>query len=226
MKKVLITGASEGIGKAIALRLATEEMDLMLLARDVDKLATVKSEVEALGGSATIVACDLRSSDEIIATAESLPAVDVLINNAGIWHKMSQLDEISPEIISDVIATNLTGQITLTNQLLPKLRSSDSPAIINIISKSGVTAQDGQTVYTASKWGMKGFTDVLRNDLKDANVRVGAMYQSGTATDMFEKTGEEVPREKFTPPEDLAETIAFMLTRPDQIWLNEVHVTY
>jgi len=226
MKKVLITGASEGIGKAIALRLATEDMSLMLLARNEEKLEAVKKEVEVLGGNAHVVVCDMRSQEAVVAVADTLTEIDVLINNAGIWHKMSQLDEITPDTISDVIATNLTGQITLTNQLLPKLRNSATPAVLNIISKSGVTAQEGQTVYTASKWGMKGFTDTLRNDVRDTNIRVGAVYQAGTATDMFEKTGEEVPREKFTPPEDLAETIAFMLTRPDKIWLNEVHVTY
>ncbi len=149
-----------------------------------------------------------------------------MINNAGIWHKKSQLDEIDLETIDKVIATNLTGHITLTRLLLLKLRESNAPALLNIISKSGVTAQEGQTIYTASKWGMKGFTDVLRTDLADTSIRIGAVYQAGTATDMFGKTNEDVPIEKFTPPEDLADVIAFMLTRPDKIWLNEVHVTF
>ena len=223
MRKIVITGASEGIGEAIAKRLINEDVQLVLVARNKEKLDALCVE---LGDSCTAIQCDLTDVEQLKALAEQVGAVDVLINNAGVWHKRSQLDEIDVETIEKVIATNLTSHITLTNLLLPKLRQSETPAIVNIISKSGVTAQDGQTVYTASKWGMKGFTDVLRVDLADTNFRIGAVYQAGTATDMFKKAEETMPWEKFTPPEDLAEVIAFMLTRPEKIWLNEVHVTF
>jgi len=99
-------------------------------------------------------------------------------------------------------------------------------AIINIISKSGIVAQLGQSVYTASKYGMKGFTDVLREDTKSEPIRIGAVYQSGTATQMFAKAGDDFPVENFTNPDDLADVVVFMLSRPAKIWLNEVQVVY
>lgn len=227
MRKIVITGASEGIGREIALRLAHDtENRLVLMARNEGNLEVLVSEIEVLGGKASFVVCDLSDKDQIKAAVESIGEVDVLINNAGVWHKMSQLDEVSDEDIENVLQVNLTGHILMTKHFLPALRKSDTPAIINIISKSGVTSQEGQSVYTASKWGMRGFTEVLRSDLKEDRIRIGAVYQSGTATDMFAKTGEKVPKEKFTDPEDLANVIAFMLNQPDKIWLNEVHVTY
>lgn len=227
MRKIVITGASEGIGKSIALQLGRDTAnELVLVARSQEKLETVISEIEALGGVATYKVCDLGDRAQIKNVVESIGAIDVLINNAGVWHKMSQLDEISDETIEQVLNVNLAGHIFMTKHFLPSLRKSDSAALINIISKSGVTAQGGQTAYTASKWGMKGFTEVLRTDLKDTDIRIGAVYQAGTATGMFSKTGEQMPEEKFTDPNDLASVISFMLNQPDKIWLNEVHVTY
>lgn len=226
MKTIVITGASEGIGKSISVCLAQPDTKLILVARNQEKLETVATSLREKGAEVEIRSVDLKSTPDLIACAESIESIDVLINNAGVWHKMSQLDEISDETVSDVLSTNLSAHILLTKHLLPKLRESTAPKIINIISKSGVTAQLGQSVYTASKWGMKGFTDVLRNDLNDTQIRVGAVYQSGTATDMFDKTGEDVPIEKFTDPNDLANVIKFMIEQPNKIWLNEVHVAY
>lgn len=226
MTKIVITGASEGVGKAITLSLASPETELVLVARNKEKLDVLVEEVVQQGGAATAAELDITDHDALVAFADTQTDVDVLINNAGVWHKMGQLDDMTDQTVHAVLNTNLTAHILLTKHLLPQLRQSSAPKIINIISKSGVTAQDGQTIYTASKWGMKGFTDVLRNDLKDTGVRVGAVYQSGTATDMFSKADETVPYEKFTDPADLANVVAFMLSQPDKIWLNEVHVTY
>lgn len=110
--------------------------------------------------------------------------------------------------------------------MLEQMRSREGTAIINIVSKSGLVPQAGQTVYTASKYGMKGFTDVLREDTKDEPIRIAGVYQAGTNTQMFAKAGDDFEIEKFTNPDDLADIIVFVLTRPEKIWLNEVHVTY
>ncbi|MBD3363334.1 SDR family NAD(P)-dependent oxidoreductase [Candidatus Dojkabacteria bacterium] len=230
-KVAIITGSSDGIGKQIALRLAEEEVEIALVARSEKRLEQVKSECEQLGSpKVKYYICDLKDKERIGSAVESIKndfgKINILINNAGIWQKMMDLDEIHPETIEEVIATNLTAVIHVTQSTLPILREEEDAAIINISSKSGVTAQKGQSVYTASKWGVKGFTDVLKEDLKDTNVRVGAVYQSGTNTKMFEKTEEEVPIDKFTDPADLADVVKYMLLRPEKIWIHEVHVTY
>ena len=228
-KIIVITGASDGIGKQIALRLAKESSKLALIARDEKRLVEVSKEAKKLGAiDVKIYACDIRQTDKLEITIKSIisdfGSIDILINNAGIWQKLMPVDKISKEVVDDVIETNLLALIHITRLLLPTLRTRDEAAIINVTSKSGVVAQEGQSVYTASKYGVRGFTEVLKIDLKDTNVKVAGVYQSGTNTRMFEKAGENFPTKKFTNPSDLADVIAYMLTRPDKIWLHDVRV--
>lgn len=228
-KIIVITGSSDGIGKQIALRLAKESSKLALIARDKTRLDEVSKEAKKLGAvDVKSYACDIRQTDKLEVTIKSIISdfgtIDILINNAGIWQKLMPVDEISREVVDDVIGTNLSALIHITRLLLPTLRTRDEAAIINVTSKSGVVAQEGQSVYTASKYGVRGFTEVLKLDLKDTNVKVAGVYQSGTNTKMFEKTGDNFSTEKFTNPSDLADVIAYMITRPDKMWLHDVRV--
>lgn len=229
MKTALITGASDGIGKSIAIKLSSQKYCLILFGRDEAKLQAVKTVCENNGATVATYAFDITDNKKRLEVVEGILAnqkVDVLINNAGIWHKVGDITSLSEENIEAVINTNLTSHILLTRQLLDQMRSRNGTAIVNIISKSGVITQAGQTAYTASKFGMRGFTEVLRLDTKDEPIRIGAVFQSGTATEMFAKAHDDFPVEKFTNPDDLADVVVFMLTRPEKIWLNEVHVAY
>ena len=229
MKTTLITGASDGIGKSIATQLSKQKENLVLFGRDNDKLQTVKTACEANGSTVQTYAFDLNDNAKRKSVVEEVinkQPVDVLINNAGIWHKVGDVTTLSEETIQKVVSTNLTSQILLTRQLLDQMRGRSGTAVINIVSKSGLVAQAGQSVYTATKYGIKGFTDVLREDTKDEPVRIGGVYQAGTNTGLFAKAGDDFPVEKFTNPNDLADVIVFMLTRPEKIWLNEVHVVF
>lgn len=229
MKTILITGASDGIGKSIAIKLSEQKGNLILFGRDEAKLEAVKNSCEANGAKVEVYAFDLTDNAKrrsIVDEVMSKQKVDVLINNAGIWHKVGDITTLSEEKVTEIINTNLTSQILLTRQLLDQMRDRNGTAIVNIVSKSGLVAQAGQSAYTASKYGIKGFTDVLREDTKEQPVRVAGVYQAGTNTGLFAKAGDDFPVEKFTNPDDLADVVVFMLTRPDKIWLNEVHVVY
>lgn len=229
MKTILITGASDGIGKSVAIKLSEQKDNLILFGRDEAKLEAVKTACEAKGAKVEVYAFDLTDNDKrrsVVDEIMSKQAVDVLINNAGIWHKVGDITTLSEEKVTEIINTNLTSQILLTKQLLDQMRDRSGTAIVNIVSKSGLVAQAGQSAYTASKYGIKGFTDVLREDTKEEPVRVAGVYQAGTNTGLFAKAGDDFPVEKFTNPDDLADVLVFMLTRPIKIWLNEVHVVY
>jgi short-subunit dehydrogenase len=230
-KVAIITGASEGIGEQIALKLAPEGVNLALIARNKPNLHRAKQKASKLGsGKVEIYPCDIRITKNLEKTIKKIASdfkkIDILINVAGIWQKMMPIEKIKKEVVDDVIQTNLTALIHSTRLILPYLKKQKEAAIINVISKSGVVAQESQSVYTASKYGAHGFTEVLKADLKSSNIRVAGLYQSGTATKMFAKTGEKVPLEKFTNPADLAEVVLFMLSRPPKIWLHEVQVEY
>lgn len=229
--KILITGASEGIGKSIALEFAHKGHQLILLARDVAKLEQVKALCEEAGASQVSVhSVDLRDTKQVAVFTDIIASekvIDGIINNAGIWQKKGQLDDISEEEMFSVIATNLTGLISLTRNVLPLIRKSQNGFIINISSRSGYSAQAGQSVYSATKYGVRGFTEVLREDLLGSGIRVSGIYQGGTNTHMFNKAGENFTEEKlatFIPTAELAKVISFLVERPKGIWLPEIKV--
>jgi short-subunit dehydrogenase len=231
-KTAIVTGASDGIGKYVAIKLAEKGVNLALIGRDGSRLSQVKKSIKKLNSSlkVEIYSCDIGNNNQLAKTVKRIISdfknIHILVNVAGIWQKMMPVEELPENVIEDVIATNLTALIHVTRLVIPILKKQSEAAIINVSSKSGVTAQAGQSVYSASKWGVRGFTEVLKTDLKNTSVRIAGVYQSGTDTKMFEKTGEKVPSEKFTNPADLAEVIVYMLFRPEKIWLHEVRVEY
>lgn len=230
MKKsmILITGASDGIGKEVAFDLAKLQTNLVLLARDLEKLESVKKEALKLGAqSVETHSVDLSDFRQINLFANKLKKLDGLINNAGVWQKKTDLDNISDEEILSVLNINLTGLILLTKKVLPLLRKSDDAFIINVSSRSGHFADLGQSVYAASKFGVRGFTEVLRKDLENTYIRVAGIYQGGTNTGFFTRAGEDWSQDKlasFIPPSELAKVITFQITRPIGIWLPEIRI--
>lgn len=223
MKRIIVTGASDGIGKSLAIELAKEGHSLVLFGRNKERLQAVA----AAANDAEFYAFDLNDYEAMdSAVDEVLRAgdVDVLINNAGIWHKMGDLESISDQQIVEVMNTNLASQILLTKKLLPHIRNREDSFIVNVVSKSGITSQAGQSVYSASKWGLRGFTDVLRVDTKADKVHVVGVYQSGTNTKLFEKAGEDLPLKSFTNPDDLAKVIAFAIKQPANLRVTEIRV--
>ena len=228
-KTVIVTGGSDGIGKHICLKLAAAGCKLAILGRNRDRLVQVAEAARSLGApEARCYGADMTDPAAIGAAVSAIlqdfGSVDILINNAGIWHKAGPLDSISEDMLMATVQTNLTGLMQLTRHLLPALRTRDEAAIVNVASKSGVVAQAGQSVYTATKYGVRGFTDVLKLDEAETGVRVAGLYQSGTNTGMFAKAGEDVPNHIFTEPEDLADVVVFMLSRPPKLWMHEVRV--
>lgn len=232
-KTIIVTGASDGIGREIALALGKKGVNVALVARNADKLNNVLSELVKLDAShSRVYVCDLQKPTQIKSVFSQIisdygPDLMGLVNNAGIWQKKAFLSEIPDREIASVINTNLLGVIHTTKSVLPHFISLPEAAIINVSSRSGCSAQPGQSVYSAAKWGVHGFTEVLREDLRDTNIHVAGVYQSGTNTALFNKAGENFAPEKlasFIPADSLAELIATMLTLPPQTWVSEIHV--
>jgi short-subunit dehydrogenase len=227
-KTILITGASDGIGRAIAIAASKNNVNLILLGRDEAKLHDVQNMCESLGSKATVYAFDITDNAALDTAVQSIKAdgvVDIIINNAGIWHKSTSVGELAPEMIQNVITTNLTAQILLTRHFIDHMKDRET-AIINIISSAGMEGRAGRAAYAASKFGMRGFTEVLREETKENPIRIGAVFQGGINTNMFAKADEDMPTQKYSEPDDLADVVIYMLTRPPKLWLSEVRVTY
>jgi short-subunit dehydrogenase len=174
-KVVIITGASSGIGAAVARRLARDGFRLTLAARRLDMLERVAAEVEALGGEALVVQTDVRNRDElqrmVQLTHERWGRIDVLLNNAGLGHDRL-LIRTRPERIYEEIHINLIAVIECAQLVLPVMLRQKSGHIINVASLAGLIAMPGGTVYSASKFGVNGFSDTLRRELRGFGIHV------------------------------------------------------
>ena len=160
-RTALVTGASQGIGRAIALRLALEGAQVALAARNQEKLAEVVAEIAAAGGTAHAFALDMASEDSIKACAKDVIAhygkIEILVNNAGITRDILAL-RMKRQDWDDVIATNLTGAFLMCQACMSSMLKQRWGRIVNITSVVGETGQAGQSNYAASKAGLIGLT--------------------------------------------------------------------
>ena len=183
----LVTGASQGIGKAIALQLAKDGATVALAARNEAKLAGVKSEIEAIGGKAEAFTLDVSSEDAIKTTAKDilarLGAVHILVNNAGVTRDGLVLRMKSADW-DDVLTTNLKGSFLLTQALLQPMMKARWGRIINIASVNGELGAPGQANYAASKAGLIGLTKSLAREFASRNITANAVAPGFIETDM------------------------------------------
>ena len=172
-RTALVTGASQGIGEAVAIRLAAAGARVVLAARSADKLAQLASGIEAAGGTAVAFELDISRADEAIARLGELPEgftdVDILVNNAGITAD-NLLARMSVEQWQRVIDTNLTGAFAVTRAVLRGMMRRRHGRIISISSVVGLMGNPGQTNYAAAKAGLIGFTKSLAREMGSRNI--------------------------------------------------------
>jgi 3-oxoacyl-[acyl-carrier protein] reductase len=187
-KIALITGASRGIGRAIALELAQQGIQrVILVARDRQKLAEVASEIEAMGVQATILAIDLTQTIELnIAVAQlwrTYGPIHLLVNCAGVAYQNSFLQSKLPQL-QEELSVNLLGMYSLTNLIARRMVSQKQGTIVNVSSLMGKVAAPTMATYSATKFAILGFTQALRQELAEHNIQVKALLPSLTDTDM------------------------------------------
>jgi len=187
-KTALITGASRGIGRAIALELAKQGMKrLILVARDRQKLAQVAQEIEEMGIETTIMALDLTQPVMVnIAVAQlwqSYGPIHLLVNCAGVAYQNSFLQSKIPQI-QEELSVNLVGMYTLTSLIARRMVSQKEGIIVNVSSLIGKVAAPTMATYSATKFAILGFTQALRQELAEHNIRVVALLPTLTDTDM------------------------------------------
>jgi short-subunit dehydrogenase len=186
-KVVIITGASSGIGAATARRLARDGMCLTLAARRLNRLQQVAAEVESLGGKALVMPTDVRNHDDlqrmVQATLDRWGRIDVLFNNAGLGHD-NVLVKVKPAKIRDEIHINLTAVIECAQLVLPVMLRQKSGHIINTASMAGLIATPGTSIYSATKFGVNGFSDALRRELRGSGIHVSAVCPGYTPSEI------------------------------------------
>ncbi len=217
----LVTGASQGIGRAVALRLAADGAHVALAARNLEKLGEVAAEIAATGGTAQAFALDMANEDSIKGCAKAVVAhfgkLEILVNNAGITRdvlalRMKRLDW------DDVINTNLTGAFLLTQACMSPMLKARWGRVINITSVVGETGQAGQANYAASKAGLIGLTKSLARELASRSITVNAVAPGYIETAMTAVLNEEqrtamtsqIPLARVGSDTDIAGAVAFL----------------
>ena len=226
----VITGASSGIGEATARALAASGHRLALLARRADRIQALADE---LGNGVIAVQADVTDHDSLVKAADRVKAelggTDILVNNAGIM----LLAPFTAEGHDDhrrMIEANLLGAITVTEVFLDQLRDGGGD-LVNLSSVAGRTARPGNAVYAATKWGINGWSESLRQELQPG-VRVMVIEPGAVATELTDhitnpevKQGtERMYQQLAITAEDIAEVIAFAVTRPRRMTINEILV--
>jgi NADP-dependent 3-hydroxy acid dehydrogenase YdfG len=227
-KVAVVTGASSGIGAATARALAADGYRVALLARRLDRITTLADE---LGHGATAIEADVSDRDSIVAAADrvrqELGTTGVLVNNAGVM-LLGPFDSGQRADYRQMIEVNLLGAITTTEVFLGQLKDGGGD-IINISSVAGRTARSGNGVYAATKWGINGWSESLRQELLP-DIRVTLIEPGVVATELPNHITHTDTRQGVKQlydaaeviAEDVAEIIAFILSRPRRLAINEI----
>jgi 3-oxoacyl-[acyl-carrier protein] reductase len=217
----LVTGASQGIGKAAALRLAQAGASIALAARNEEKLTEVAAEITAAGGTAHVFLLDLSSEESIKACGKAVIAhfgqIDILVNNGGITRDTLSM-RMKRKDWDDVLSTNLTGAFLMAQAVMPSMLKTRWGRIINITSVVGETGQAGQVNYAASKAGLIGMTKALARELASRTITVNAIAPGFVETAMTGILNDEqraammsiIPLQRAGTEQDVAAAIAFL----------------
>ncbi|NUP07254.1 MAG: SDR family oxidoreductase [Polyangiaceae bacterium] len=206
----VVTGASRGIGRAIAIALARRDLKIALLGRPSQNLEATCNEVRSLGVAARTFACDVadeaqvrQAADELVST---LGVPEVVVNNAGIVRRGMLVEETSTDAWDDVIAINLRGPFLVSRALLPAMKRRGSGRLIHIGSISSTIGCARNASYAASKWGLVGFAKSLAEELRGTGLISVAVLPGSVDTDMLRGSG-------FDPvmaPSDVAKTVEYL----------------
>lgn len=223
-KVALVTGAGKGIGRATAIALAQEGVNVGLLARTEQDLIEVAKEIETYGVKTAFATADVSSMDEVNTAVEklnaSLGSVDILINNAGTG-KFGKFLELEPEEWKKIIDINLMGVYYVTRAVLPQLIDKNGGDIINISSTAGQKGAPVTSAYSASKFGLLGLTESLALEVRKHNIRVTALTPSTVATELaYKENLTDGNPEKVMQPEDLAEYMVAQLKLHPRIFVK------
>lgn len=238
-KLALITGATSGIGKSCAEKLAQMGVNLIITGRRGNVLEDVKKDLETKYGVKVYpLQLDARNSQEVEKKIDSLSAewkeIDILINNAGLALGLDKVYNNSVEDIDDMIDTNVKGMLYMIRKIVPIMVKRDVPAlVVNIGSVAGDYAYAGGTVYCASKSAVKTISDGLRIDLVDTKVKVTnikpGLVETNFSVIRFKGDKERADNvykgiEALTP-DDIAETVVYICNLPDNVQIPEITMT-
>ncbi|KAA3604382.1 MAG: SDR family NAD(P)-dependent oxidoreductase [Calditrichaeota bacterium] len=222
MALVVITGGTSGIGLGLAERFADKNFEVIVTGRNEDKF--LKNRVNP---KIRFLKCDVTNEKEVNFFANSVSldykGVEILINNAGLG-VVKPISETTLEEWNLTLQTNLTGTFLTTKAFLPLLENSENSHIFNINSVAGKVAFPSWASYCASKFGLTGFTNALREELRPKKIRVTSVFPGAINTDFWNSVEGDFPREKMMTPEDVFGAIYSAYTTHPRALVEEISI--
>ncbi|MFA7187880.1 MAG: SDR family oxidoreductase [Alphaproteobacteria bacterium] len=221
-KKVLITGGSEGLDKALAKKMHDMGASVTILSRSEAKLKLVASEI-----GCKYIICDITNLEDCKKVKQEIGDIDILINNAGVWTD-DNLEKTNPEKIASTLQVNIIGAIQMTSMFLPRMKELNHGTIFftNSISGRFPIADPEARTYSASKWGLRGYAEALKEDLKNTKIKVIQIHPCGFDTNIFESSGwdKNISHNQpwMTSTENIANAAMFSLNQPDDINISSI----
>lgn len=222
-KVILITGGSDGLGKAIAECLATKYR-VVILARDKKKLEEVAKKLNC-----RFLVCDITDQKQVEKAINGIikefGQIDCLINNAGVFIE-GHLEDNQPDKIREVIDINVVGTILVTRAVLLHMKRNGSGLIININSRAGLLAKPERSIYNTSKWAITGFTKCMQLELGATGIKIVGIYPGKMNTKIFKKAGIAKNMKNAVDPREVAKVVEFILERDEKVLVSDVSIIH
>jgi 3-oxoacyl-[acyl-carrier protein] reductase len=223
-KTAIVTGASRGIGKSIALSLTNAGAKVVLAARHEEELKLVEMEIRKNGGQCVVVQTDVGKEAQVTRlvekAADAFGAIDILVNNAG-YGIFSNVVDTAVRDFDGMMNVNLRGIFLCCKAVLPTMIRQKAGAIINIASLAGKNSVIGGATYAATKWGLLGFSRSLMLEVRDFDIRVVAICPGSVNTSFSDHSKDS---DKIIQPQDVADTVLFALSMPARSNVSEIDI--
>ncbi|MBS9533503.1 SDR family NAD(P)-dependent oxidoreductase [Mycobacterium sp. M1] len=231
-RTAVVTGASSGIGRSIALRLAAEGAAVTAVGRSGKRLDTVVGTAAGRNGAGEITAAQVDLTDDgarraFVSWLARGPRVDLLVHSVGLYRRAQHADAALADL-DDMYATNVRGPYALTQELLPMLRAAEAADIVMMNSTAGLRAAGHVGQYAATQHALKAIADSLRQEVNADGIRVCSMHLGRTATplqeDVFRAEGRPYNGQLLVQPDDVAEVVVNVVSLPERVEVPEVHL--
>jgi 3-oxoacyl-[acyl-carrier protein] reductase len=223
----VVTGAGRGIGKAIAMTLASEGTSVVLVSRTLSELESIRKEIESKGWSAAVIRADITNEEEVrklfASVRDRYGRLDILVNNAGVG-KFVNVKEMDVKDFDAMWNLNVRALFLCTQQALSFMESQKSGIIVNVSSLAGKNAFVRGAGYAATKWALMGFAKCLMLEERQFNIRVVTVCPGSVDTSFSGQASESSRADKILAPQDVADTVLSAVLMPSRAMVSEIDI--
>jgi len=222
-KIAIVTGASTGLGQSISLKLALKGYNVVLASRNEEKLNDIHKTINENGGESQVVVTDVSNEDDIknLYSMIDINRVDVVVNNAG-FGVFNKIQKITSDEWDKQINTNLRGAFLMSRYITESMISRKTGKLVFINSVAGINPYPYSSAYVASKFGLRGFTSSLREELREYNIKVISIHPGAINTPFWNNVNVDFPKDEMMNSDDVAESVVHAVFAPNNIVQEEV----